>query len=318
MMVYCFCLVVRYVETESTLIEVRGLCKSYGGRQVLSDVSFVAKNGFVTGFVGPNGAGKSTTMRMVACLEKPDQGEALVDGQPFAQAACPGRAMGVYLGQGYLPTHMTGVAYLAYVCNVANARADRVRDLLDMVELTDAGNKEIGSYSLGMKQRIGIAAALANNPTTLMLDEPVNGLDPMGVQWLRNILRERAAQGTAVLLSSHLLSELELVADRVVMLDHGHVVARGDMSELERSGEARVLVRTSDDEAMLGLLARAGVQAHREESGLVVEGLSTLEVCKVAFDANLLMDHLEETHSSLEEVFMARAKRKEEGGEGNE
>lgn len=299
------------------MIEVRGINKSYGGRQVLSNVSFVAENGYVTGFVGPNGAGKSTTMRIIASLERSNGGTALVDGKPYAQSPCPGRTMGVYLGQSYLPTHMTGVSYLSYVCRVAGTSDGKVRDLLDMVELGNAGNKTIGSYSLGMKQRVGIAAALACSPVTLMLDEPVNGLDPMGVQWLRNILRDQAKSGRAVLLSSHLLSELELVADRVVMLDHGRIVARGDMADLEHAGESHVVVRTSDDNTMIRLLVAAGAQAQTKENDIVVSGLSTREVCKLAFNNSILIDHLEETHSSLEEIFMATATREDEGSRNN-
>ena len=296
------------------MIEVSKLFKSYGDKQVLYNVSFSAEDGLITGFVGPNGAGKSTTMRIIACLEQAELGTALVDGVPYSLSACPGRAMGVYLGQGYLPANMTGRAYLSYVCKLANMPIARVDELLSMVELTDAANKKIGAYSLGMKQRAGIAAAIAGNPTTLMLDEPVNGLDPMGVQWLRKILREQASLGKAVLLSSHLLAELELVADRVVMLDHGRVVARGNMSDLEQSGGSHVLVRTSDDAAMLQLLSLCGIDAQSTNEGLVVNGLTTREVCKIAFDGKVLIDHLEEQRSSLEEVFMATAANVEKEG----
>ena len=289
------------------MIEVSKLFKSYGNKQVLYNVSFSAEDGLITGFVGPNGAGKSTTMRIIACLEQAELGTALVDGVPYSQTACPGRAMGVYLGQGYLPTHMTGRAYLSYVCRLAKMPNSRVDELLDMVELTDAADKKIGSYSLGMKQREGIAAAIAGSPTTLMLDEPVNGLDPMGVQWLRRILREQASSGKAVLLSSHLLAELELVADRVVMLDHGRVVARGNMADLELAGGSYVLVRTSDNDAMRQLLKLNGIDAQITNEGLVVSGLTTREVCRIAFEGNVLIDHLEEQKSSLEEVFMATA-----------
>ena len=297
------------------MIEVKGLIKSYGGKKVLNNVTFSAKDGCVTGFVGPNGAGKSTTMRMVVGLERPDAGMALVDGIAFSQAANPVRTMGTYLGQSYLPSHMTGKEYLLYVCEVAGVRKARVNELLQMVELMGSENKQISSYSLGMKQRIGIAAALVGDPTTLMLDEPVNGLDPMGVQWLRDVLREQASSGKAVLLSSHLLSELELVADYVVMLDKGHVVSQGAMDDLELDGSGSVIVSTTDDQAMRLLLQQAGADVRDGEHGLIVGGLTAREVGKVAFEGGLLVDHLEQLRSSLEEVFMATAARSQQEGE---
>ncbi len=297
------------------MIELTGLTKSYGGKKVLNNVSFSAKDGCVTGFVGPNGAGKSTTMRMVVCLERPDAGTALVDGVPFDQASNPVRTMGTYLGQGYLPSHMTGKEYLSYVCDVAGVSRQRVSELLQMVELVGSENKQISSYSLGMKQRAGIAAALAGDPTTLMLDEPVNGLDPMGVQWLRDVLRKQASAGKAVLLSSHLLSELELVADYVVMLDKGRVVSQGAMDELELDGNGSVIVATTDDQAMRLLLQKAGADVRDGDHGLIVGGLTARDVGKVAFEGGLLVEHLEQRRSSLEEVFMATAARSQQEGE---
>ena len=296
------------------MIQIRTLIKVYGDKLVLSNISFDAPDGHITGFVGPNGAGKSTTMRMVACLENPDRGTALVDRMPYSEAENPGRVMGVYLGQGYLPTHMTGAEYLTYVCRLAGMETGRVNELLQMVELTDAANKKIKSYSLGMKQRAGIAAALAGDPTTLMLDEPVNGLDPMGVQWLRGVLREQAKAGKAVLLSSHLLSELELVADRVVMLDHGRVVSEGAMVALERGNERCVVIRTSDDGTFAQLLREKEIEFKvlDEGEGLSISDLPAREVGRLAFEGGLLVDHLEEKRSSLEEVFMATATAGEE------
>lgn len=293
------------------MIQVINVSKSYGAKHVLADVSFEAPDGAITGFVGPNGAGKSTTMRIVACVERPDGGQALVDGAPFTQAACPGRTMGAYLGVDYLPLRMTGEAYVTRVCSVSGVPAERAAQLLDEVELGSAARREIGSYSLGMKQRAGLAAALAGDPGTLMLDEPVNGLDPMGVQWLRRVLRAQADAGKAVLLSSHLLSELELVADRVVMLDAGKVVSTGDLRNLEEGGGMRVLVRSSDDEALAGLLAAAGADARITAQGVEASGLPAREVGRIAYSNGLLVDHLEEVRSTLEEVFMAAAGKEE-------
>ena len=289
------------------MIQVYHLTKTYGSKQALSDVTFTAKNGRVTGFVGPNGAGKSTTMRAIACYEIPDDGVALVDGHQFDEAETPARTMGVYLGAEHLPLAMTGRAYLNYVCKVSGISGERVDELLQTVELEDSADKPIKSYSMGMKQRIGLAAAIAGDPGTLMLDEPVNGLDPMGVQWLRGLLRAQAKAGKAVLLSSHLLSELELVADSVVMIDHGRVVEQGDMASLERGDTKRVLVSTTDDARLAELLSQQGVEAAFSDDGLLVRGLSAREVGKLAYDNGLLVDHLVDTHSSLEQVFMDRA-----------
>ena len=297
------------------MIQVENLCKSYGGDQVLTNVSFEAPANCITGFVGPNGAGKSTTMRIIASIEKPNSGYALVDDEPFSYASCPGKTMGVYLGSDYLPLRMTGKSFLSYVCSVTRKPRSRIAELLDAVDLAQAANKLIGSYSLGMKQRIGLAAALAGDPGTLMLDEPVNGLDPMGVQWLRKVLREQADNGKAVLLSSHLLTELELVADRVVMLDHGRIIATGDMADLERRSGSRVRVRTSSDDTLASLLAQRGVPVTRESDSIIVSGITTRAISKIAFENGLLIDHLAVEHNSLEEVFMEMTAQEGEGGQ---
>ena len=204
------------------MIEVQGLNKTYGQKQVLTNVSFRAENGLVTGFVGPNGAGKSTTMRMIAALEEPDSGTTLVDGQPFSKAAMPAQLLGVYLGSDYLPIHLTAAEYLAYVCTTNGLDKASIPSLLQMVELAHVADKPISSFSLGMRQRAGLAAAMAGNPANLMLDEPVNGLDPMGVQWLRGVIREQARQGRAVLLSSHLLSEHFKLSNKPPVRRFGH------------------------------------------------------------------------------------------------
>lgn len=295
------------------MIQIEHLKKSYGGKEVLSDVTFTAEDGCITGFVGPNGAGKSTTMRIVACMEGADAGTALVNGKPFREAACPSAEMGIYLGNEYLPMTMTGQDYLAYACRVAGVDVSAVDRLLDSVELGGSGRKTIASYSLGMKQRVGLAAALVANPTTLMLDEPVNGLDPMGVQWLRGVLRAQADKGKAVLLSSHLLSELELVADRVVMLDHGHIVAQGAMGDLEASGDKRVLIHTSDDVALMKVYAQHGVKAKRDGVNISVSDMTARDAGKMAYDAGILVDSLVTANSSLEDVFMNKAAQEEKG-----
>ena len=292
------------------MIEVHGLDKSYGSKQVLSNVSFTAENGIVTGFVGPNGAGKSTTMRMIAQLEIPDSGQALIDGQPFSQASHPLQTMGVYLGSDYLPGNETGQAYLEYVCRVGGVSRDIIPSLLESVELTGAENKKISSYSLGMKQRIGLAAAIAGNANTLMLDEPVNGLDPMGVQWLRNLLRSQAQQGKAVLLSSHLLSELEVVADKIVMIEHGKIIAQGMLNDLVQNNnkrEKQVIVHTSDDVGIARFLSQNRVRVSREDGYLRIWGATPQYLARFIVMNKVELYRLEEKRETLEEMFMARA-----------
>ena len=289
------------------MIEVQGLSKTYGQKQVLTNVSFRAENGLVTGFVGPNGAGKSTTMRMIAALENPDSGAAFVDGQPFSKAASPARMLGIYLGSDYLPNHMTAAEYLAYVCRSNRLDKASIPMLLQMVELAHAADKPISSYSLGMRQRAGLAAALAGNPANLMLDEPVNGLDPMGVQWLRNVVREQARAGRAVLLSSHLLSELELVADYVVMLDQGQVVRMGSMNDLaSKTGPVQVLMRTSNDQAVIDHLLKNGYQVDSADGMVRVTNVAPEDLADFVIKSGLRLYHLELKHASLEELFMAQ------------
>lgn len=290
------------------MIEVQGLNKTYGQKQVLTNVSFRAENGLVTGFVGPNGAGKSTTMRMIAALEEPDSGTTLVDGQPFSKAAMPAQTLGVYLGSDYLPNHLTAAEYLDYVCTTNGLDKASIPSLLQMVELAHVADKPISSFSLGMRQRAGLAAAMAGNPANLMLDEPVNGLDPMGVQWLRGVIREQARQGRAVLLSSHLLSELELVADSVVMLDQGQVVRMGSMHALaSQTGPLQVLMRTSNDQAVANHLAQYGHQVGYADGMLLVTGLAPESLANFVIKSNLQLYHLEVKRASLEELFMSTA-----------
>ena len=298
------------------MIEVFNISKKYGSKQVLTDVSFTAENGFVTGFVGPNGAGKSTTMRMIGQLETPDSGRALVDGQEFAKARQPLQVMGIYLGSDYLPSHMTGQAYLEYVCRAGNVPKEKIPQLLQAVELTGAEGRKISSYSLGMKQRMGLAAAIAGDANTLMLDEPVNGLDPMGVQWLRNLLRSQAAQGKAVLLSSHLLSELEVVADKIVMLDQGRIVSQGYINDLKKrsSGKTHVVMHTSDDAKVAACLQNNGVPVKVSADYLSVTGLAPDKLAEFVIKGGLALYMIEEKQVSLEEMFMATAAAVEGGG----
>ena len=289
------------------MIEVVNLNKTYGNKQVLSNVSFTAENGIVTGFVGPNGAGKSTTMRMIACLERPDSGQAYVDGVQFSKAAHPLNSMGVYLGSEYLPNHMTANEYLSYLCTAGGISKNEIPKLLEVVQIAYAADKPIASYSLGMRQRIGLAGALLGNPSTIMLDEPINGLDPMGVQWVRDVVRTQAKEGRAVLLSSHLLSELELVADKVVMLSQGAVIRQGSMSQLVGAvnGPTHVLMHTGNDPKLAAYLTRKKIPVHKTDDGILVEGIAPEKLAKLVLRADLDLYRLEEKKPTLEELFMS-------------
>jgi ABC-2 type transport system ATP-binding protein len=219
------------------MIEVNELSKRYGDQVAVDGVSFRCERGTVTGFLGPNGAGKSTTLRMICGLTPPTSGEALVCGVPYRSLANPGRRVGVLLDASAQHAGRTGREVLALSALVLGVGAARVEELLDRVGLAGpAARKRVRGYSLGMRQRLGIAHALLGEPEVLILDEPANGLDPEGIRWMRSLLREHAARGGTVLLSSHLLHEVERTADRLVVITRGRVVAQGTRDELVAAG----------------------------------------------------------------------------------
>ncbi|GAA3787555.1 hypothetical protein GCM10022226_02340 [Sphaerisporangium flaviroseum] len=220
------------------MIEVNHLSKRYGGQVAVDTVSFRCEPGTITGFLGPNGAGKSTTLRMICGLTPPTSGEALVCGVPYRSMGNPGRQVGVLLDASAQHTGRTGREVLALSAQVLGIGAARVEELLDLVGLAGpAARKRVRGYSLGMRQRLGIAHALLGEPEVLLLDEPANGLDPEGIRWMRRLLREHAARGGTVLLSSHLLSEVERTADRLVVIARGRVVGQGGRDELVAAGD---------------------------------------------------------------------------------
>ncbi len=242
------------------MIVVEHLSKRYGGQIAVDDVSFTCEPGTVTGFLGPNGAGKSTTMRMITGLAHPDGGGSTVLGVPYGRLANPGRHVGVLLDAGAMHPGRTGRETLALATQVIGLPADRVGALLDRVGLDDrAARRRVGAYSLGMRQRLGIALALAGDPGVLVLDEPANGLDPEGIFWMRQLLRDFADRGGTVLLSSHLLREVEAVADRLVVIGGGRIVAQGAQAELLAG--AGTIVRATDPARLRAALAAHGLAA---------------------------------------------------------
>jgi ABC-2 type transport system ATP-binding protein len=236
---------VRAFRTLVAMIDVQHLSKRYGDRLAVDDISFSCEPGTVTGFLGPNGAGKSTTLRLLCGLGTPTSGDALIGGVPYRELRDPGRSVGVLLDASAQHGGRTGREVLSLSARLLHVHADRVDELLDEVGLADVGGKRIRSYSLGMRQRLGIAHALLGNPEILILDEPANGLDPEGIWWMRGLLREHADRGGTVLLSSHLLAEIDRSADRLVIISRGRVVVQGTRDELGASDLEEMFLRVT-------------------------------------------------------------------------
>jgi ABC-2 type transport system ATP-binding protein len=252
------------------MIDADGLTKSYGGRTVVQDVGFRCEPGTITGFLGPNGAGKSTTLRMICGLTPPTAGGAEVLGVPYARLPNPGRRVGVLLDASAQHGGRRGTEVLALSAELMGVERGRVGELLERVGLDrSAARKRVRQYSLGMRQRLGIAHALLGDPEVLILDEPANGLDPEGMRWMRGLLREFADRGGTVLLSSHLLREVEATVDRLVIIARGRLVAQGARAELLAG--AGTLVRAADGAALYAALAAAGLPARDTSDGVVVD-----------------------------------------------
>ncbi|MEV4160686.1 ABC transporter ATP-binding protein [Nonomuraea dietziae] len=249
------------------MIEVRGLTMRYGRTLAVDDLTFTVKPGLVTGFLGPNGAGKSTTMRVVLGLEVPAAGEALVDGRAYASLRRPMLTMGALLDAGAVHGGRTARAHLGCLARSNGIDLRRVAAVLDQVGLADVADRRIGGFSLGMKQRLGIAAALLGDPAVLMFDEPLNGLDPEGIRWIRELLRSLAAEGRTVLLSSHLMNELAITADHVVVIGRGRLIADTTMDSLAARFQRDVLVRASHPERLAQILRAHGATVAAETAG---------------------------------------------------
>jgi ABC-2 type transport system ATP-binding protein len=285
------------------LITIDSLTKKYGRTTAVDGVSFVARPGRVTGFLGPNGAGKSTTMRMVVGLTKPTSGSATVNGRPFAELANPGREIGVMLDASAQHAGRTGREILTIVQQMLGLPGRRVEEMLDLVSLTPAeADRRVGNYSLGMRQRLGIASALIGNPGVLMLDEPANGLDPAGIRWMRDLLRDFADRGGTVLLSSHLLREVEIVADDLVMIGHGRVVCDGAKADLVRS--LGTVARADDTVALRRALHAAGIDTSVSDEGGVATPAEPAHVGHVAFRAGIALTELRTADGGLEDMFL--------------
>jgi len=287
-------------------IEVRGLRKRYGRTVAVDDLSFRVEPGQVTGFIGPNGAGKSTTMRVILDLDAPNEGTALVGGRRYRTLRTPLREVGALLDAGAIHPGRRARDHLLWLAYSNSLPRRRVDEVLDLVGLASVARRRAGKYSLGMRQRLGIAAALLGDPPILMFDEPVNGLDPEGVVWIRGLLRGLAGEGRAVLVSSHLMSELEDTADHLVVVGRGRLIADTTVSDLLASAsDGRILVRTAQPADATTLLTNAGGTVHASDGTLAVTGLPADGVITLLTRHGVPVSEVAQARASLEQAYLA-------------
>jgi ABC-2 type transport system ATP-binding protein len=288
------------------MIEVEHLSKRYGEKLAVNGLDFVVRPGVVTGFLGPNGAGKSTTMRMIAGLDEPTAGRVRVNGRDYRAAAAPMAELGILLEAKAMHTGRSARNHLLALAQTNGVSRRRVDELIDMAGLSDVAGKRVGGFSLGMGQRLGIAAALLGDPRVVVLDEPVNGLDPEGVLWVRNLLKGLAADGHTVFVSSHLMSEMALTAARLVVIGRGRLIADTTVGEFTaRVGGSVVTVRTPQAARLRDLLLGPGITVTSDQSGVLhVRGLTAEQIGTTAWQAHLPVFELATQHASLEEAFM--------------
>jgi ABC-2 type transport system ATP-binding protein len=292
------------------MIEATGLTKVYGDKTAVDGVSFTVKAGHVTGFLGPNGAGKSTTMRMIMGLDRPTSGSVTVNGAPFAQHAAPLREIGSLLDAKAVHTGRTAYNHLLAMAATHSIPRKRVQDVIEMTGLGEVANKKVKGFSLGMGQRLGIAAALLGDPQTIILDEPVNGLDPEGVVWVRNLVKYLASEGRTVFLSSHLMSEMAVTADHLIVIGRGRIIADAPIGEIiTGKGQSRARVRTDQPQQLMRLLADDGVSVEVQDHELLeVRGLPSREIARAALDNRIMVYELTPLQASLEEAYMELTK----------
>jgi ABC-2 type transport system ATP-binding protein len=288
------------------MIEVENLTKRYADKLAVDGLTFTVEPGTVTGFLGPNGAGKSTTMRMIAGLDRPSGGRIRVNGGDYRTSRAPMGELGVLLEARAVHTGRSARNHLLALAQTAGVGAARVREVIDLVGLDEVAGKRVGGFSLGMGQRLGIAVALLGRPRTLMLDEPVNGLDPEGVRWVRTLLRSLADEGATVFVSSHLMSEMAQTATRLIVVGRGRLIADSTVEQfVAATTSAQVVVRTpSAPDLRRLLLGRGGSVTSDDADRLQVEGLSAEEVGTIAWQAHLPIHELSTARASLEDAFM--------------
>ncbi|MAU83472.1 ABC transporter ATP-binding protein [Gordonia sp. Z-3] len=291
------------------MLTVENLTKVFGPVRAVDDLTFEVRPGLVTGFLGPNGAGKSTTMRMMLGLDRPTAGTATVDGRPYRELDAPLRQVGALLDASWIHPNRSARSHLRWMAASNGIPRRRVDEVLDMVGLASVAGKRAGGFSLGMKQRLGLAGAMLGDPHTLLFDEPVNGLDPEGIVWIRGFMRNLAAQGRTVLVSSHLLTEMSLTADHLVVIGQGKLIADCSVAEFTSRASSSVRVRSPQLDALHRVLAEAGL---RVTPAVASDGRPVLDIADVVTDqvgdiaahAGIVLHELTGATASLEEVFM--------------
>jgi ABC-2 type transport system ATP-binding protein len=288
------------------MIEARGLTKDYGDKRAVDELTFTVKPGVVTGFLGPNGSGKSTTMRLILGLDAPSGGDVTVNGKHYRDHATPLHEVGALLEARSVHTGRSAYNHLLALAQTHGIGKRRVEELIDLVGLHDVARKRAGQFSLGMGQRLGIATALLGDPATLLLDEPVNGLDPEGIHWIRNLLKSLAAEGRTVFVSSHLMSEMALTADHLIVIGRGRLIADASVGEVIAQASANhVRVVSPQATALRDLITAAGASVEAAgEDALLVTGLECRDVGIIASDARITLYELSRQEASLEEAFM--------------
>jgi ABC-2 type transport system ATP-binding protein len=290
---------------DAHVVRAKSLTKRFGGVVAVDDLSFELQQGTITGFLGPNGAGKTTTLRMLLGLATPTSGRAFLFGRPYAELAEPSRRVGAVLEATDFHPGRSGRDHLRMLAEAVDLPHSRVEEVLRLVELQEAARRRVKTYSLGMRQRLGLAAALLGDPELLILDEPANGLDPGGVRWLRDFLRAFAADQRTVLISSHVLAEVAQTVDVVLIINHGKLVTESSLEQLTHRTAGSVRVRTPASASLAEALGRAGIQFSAGESETVlVYGTTSEQVGDIAFAANVPIHELVSEGSSLEEVFL--------------
>jgi ABC-2 type transport system ATP-binding protein len=287
------------------MIEAQLLTKRYGKTVAVDGVSFVVQPGRVTGFLGPNGAGKSTTMRMILGLDMPSSGEVRVNGKPYADLADPLRSVGALLDAKAIVGSRTAANHLNWLADSNDINRHRVNEVLDLVGLSDVAGKRVGTFSLGMSQRLGIAAALIGDPETVLFDEPINGLDPDGILWIRNLMKSLASEGRTVFLSSHLMSEMAQTADHLLVIGRGRIIADANTDEFINGNAApSIRVRALEASALADVLARLGALVENVPDGyMVVTGLDAAAVGGAASAHGITLLELAPQVGTLEEAF---------------
>jgi len=288
------------------MIEIENLSKRYGDKLAVDGLDFAVEPGVVTGFLGPNGAGKSTTMRMIAGLDEPTAGRVRVNGRDYRAAPAPMAELGILLEAKAMHTGRSARNHLLALAQTNGVSRRRVDELIDMAGLSDVAGKRVGGFSLGMGQRLGIAAALLGDPRVVVLDEPVNGLDPEGVLWVRNLLKGLAAEGHTVFVSSHLMSEMALTAAQLVVIGRGRLIADTTVGEfVARAGGSAVTVRTPQAPRLRELLLGPDITVTSDQPGVLhVRGLTAEQIGAAAWQAHLPVFELSTRHASLEAAFM--------------